>query len=176
MKQLFLTILISVLILPSAAFAQTTATTTPKDTDGDGFSDEVELRYGYDPFSSDPTPLPKTIRVSLKKQQLSYYTGPHLVKEFKISGGLSKTPTPRGTFLIDKKVPVVHYKGEGYNYPGTKWNLRFKYMRNGSYYIHGAYWHNAFGRPRSHGCVNVSYKNMKDLYEWAPEGTPVIIE
>lgn len=146
-----------------------------QDSDGDGFSDEMELFYGYDPYSADPVQLPKIIKVSLKDQTLSYYTGPHLIKSFKVSTGLPKFPTPRGTFKIEKKVPVIHYIGEDYNYPNTKWNLRFKFTKKGSYYVHGAYWHNRFGRPYSHGCVNVAYANMERLYEWADVGTPVVV-
>ncbi|MFH0951427.1 MAG: L,D-transpeptidase, partial [bacterium] len=44
------------------------------------------------------------------------------------------------------------------------------------YYIHGAYWHNNFGQPMSHGCVNVAYDNMEDLYWYAQIGTKVIVE
>ena len=37
-------------------------------------------------------------------------------------------------------------------------------------------WHHNFGRPMSHGCVNVSYEDMEKLYNWAEEGTRIIIE
>lgn len=154
----------------------TPATAAQLDSDGDGFTDQLELEAGYDPFSADPNPLPKTIKVSLKEQRLRYYTGQYLVKEIKVSTGIKSMPTPRGNFEIIKKLPVVHYKGEGFDFPNTKWNMKFKPGKNGSYYIHGAYWHNAFGTPRSHGCVNVSYKDMEPLYRWAPTNTPVVIE
>ncbi|PIY62567.1 hypothetical protein COY93_02865 [Candidatus Uhrbacteria bacterium CG_4_10_14_0_8_um_filter_58_22] len=45
------------------------------------------------------------------------------------------------------------------------------------YYIHGAYWHNLFGKARvSHGCVNVGYADMERLYWWAQVGTRVVVE
>lgn len=146
------------------------------DSDGDGYSDELELFSGYDPKNPEPVALPKTIKVSIKEQRLRYYTGDYLVKEVKVSTGLAKYPTPRGTFAIDKKMPSHLYAGQGYYYPNTKWNMRFKFHPKGSYYIHGAYWHNSFGKPRSHGCVNVAYKDVEALYNWAPVGTPVIIQ
>jgi lipoprotein-anchoring transpeptidase ErfK/SrfK len=43
------------------------------------------------------------------------------------------------------------------------------------YWIHGAYWHDNFGQPMSHGCVNVDYENMEPLYDWSQVGTKVII-
>lgn len=61
--------------------------------------------------------------------------------------------------------------GTTYNYPNTKWNLSFL----PHYYIHGAYWHNNFGHPMSHGCVNVSYNDMEQLYNFVDVGTPVTI-
>lgn len=175
MKRTMIALFFVCALVPSSAFAAIQFD-DQTDTDGDGFSDEMELFYGYDPYSANPTRLPKIIKVSLKDQELSYFDGPHLVKSFKISSGLPKFPTPRGVFKIEKKVPVIHYIGEDYNYPNTKWNMRFKFTKKGSYYIHGAYWHKKFGRPYSHGCVNVAYANMERLYEWTDAGTPVIIQ
>lgn len=171
---------VSILFSPLSVFAVDDTTVDAAglltDSDGDGYSDVLELMSGYDPHSNSPIPLLKSIKVSLKEQRLRYYTGKYLVKEIKISSGLPSKPTPKGTFTIDKKMPSHLYAGEGYYYPNTKWNLRFKFNKSGSYYIHGAYWHNAFGTPRSHGCVNVAYKDVETLYNWAPIGTPVTIE
>jgi YHS domain-containing protein len=160
-------------VVPSASSIVADAT---KDSDGDGFSDMQELAAGYDPFNAQPIQLRKTIKVSIKDQRLRYYTGDYFVKEIKVSTGIAKYPTPRGTFTIDKKMLSHLYAGDGYYFPNTKWNMRFKFHPKGSYYIHGAYWHNAFGKQRSHGCVNVAYKDVEALYNWAPEGTQVTIE
>jgi lipoprotein-anchoring transpeptidase ErfK/SrfK len=87
-----------------------------------------------------------------------------------VSTGLLRTPTPRGEFSILRKVPVKHYIGEDFNLPNTKWNLEFKR----SYYLHGAYWHNQFGiRPMSHGCVNIAYKDVEELYKFLDVGDKV---
>lgn len=147
------------------------------DSDADGFFDGVEVKKGYDPLSNNPTKLAKRIAVSLKEQRLRYYLGDKMVDSFLISGGTAGWPTPQGNFQILLKKSAVNYGGEGfgYNYPNTKWNLMFFQNKN-KYYIHGAYWHNNFGKPMSHGCVNVSYQNMPFLYDWADVGTPVLIE
>ena len=46
---------------------------------------------------------------------------------------------------------------------------------HGSYAIHGTYWHNNFGRPMSHGCVNMKTSQATRLYQWAPKKTLVIV-
>lgn len=144
------------------------------DTDNDGYLDGDEVINGYDPNALDPyAKLEKHIEVSLKDQTLTYYMGPYKIGSFLISSGLPRTPTPKGSFTVLKKRPTVNYKGVGYNYPNTKWNLLFKNSKPGGYYIHGAFWHNKFGRTASHGCVNVAYKDMESLYNWADEGTKV---
>lgn len=141
------------------------------DTDNDGYTDGDEVTHNYDPNKGD-VKIEKRILISLKDQSLSYFLGPYLIKTIKISSGVKRLPTPVGSFSIQVKKPYVNYKGVGYYYPNTRWNLQFKK----GYYIHGAYWHNKFGQPMSHGCVNVSYSDMEALYNWADVGTEVEIK
>ena len=102
---------------------------------------------------------------------------PREVNNILISSGLPRTPTPVGAFTINKKLPLVRYRGlnpdgtVAYDYPRTKWNMQFLPR----YYIHGAYWHNNFGHPMSHGCINVAYKDMEQLYRFADMGTLIYI-
>lgn len=142
------------------------------DSDGDKYLDGTEVAAGYDPLDPQPNKLPKLITVTLAEQKLEYKFGEKILGSFLISAGLKNTPTPKGNFTVLSKIPVKRYVGSGYNYPNTKWNLHFK----PAYYIHGAYWHNKFGQPMSHGCVNVAYEDMEALYWWAQVGTPVIIK
>lgn len=176
-------LILSISIIAAGSFAHAAHATT-EDRDGDGYSNDAEVQiYGTDPDdpSSNPAGVtiaaadrsgPKRIEVDLSEQRLRYYYGDTLAGTMLISSGLRRTPTPQGTFRVRVKKPIVHYRGRGYNFPNTKWNLMFL----PSYYIHGAYWHNAFGTPRSHGCVNVSYAAMEKLYSFADVGTPVIIK
>lgn len=64
-----------------------------------------------------------------------------------------------------------------YNLPNVPYTMFFeneKIPRWKGYGIHGAYWHNDFGTPRSHGCVNLPVDAARKLYYWAdpvlPEG------
>lgn len=144
------------------------------DTDGDLYLDGTEVAAGFDPLNAVRVQVEKRINVDLSKQQLEYYFGEIKLAGFSISSGLPGTPTPKGVFSVLAKVPLKYYGGAGYDYPNTKWNLHFT-TGKARYYIHGAYWHNDFGRPKSHGCVNVHYENMESLYWFAQLGTRVEI-
>lgn len=146
------------------------------DTDGDKYLDGTEVAAGYDPHNPQPVRLAKLITVDLKSQRLEYFFNNIKLGSLPISSGLSRTPTPKGEFGVLAKRPTVLYAGSDYYYPNTKWNLLFHRGAWGGYYIHGAYWHNDFGKPRSHGCVNVSYENMEPLYWFAQMGTKIVIQ
>lgn len=45
---------------------------------------------------------------------------------------------------------------------------------HGNYGLHGTYWHNNFGQPMSHGCVNLPTDAAQWLFNWAPIGTKVV--
>lgn len=146
------------------------------DSDGDNWSDGIEAHSGYDPNVNEDRKLEKKIEVNLKTQSLSFFSGRYELGRFLISSGDTKHPTPPGEYSVLVKKPVVNYKGVGYNYPNTKWNLMFKKGKSGNYYIHGAYWHNNFGKKVSHGCLNVAYLNMENLYNWADVGSKISIK
>ncbi len=123
----------------------------------------------------------KKIVISRNDQSLLAYDSGDLILSLDISTGLELTPTPRGTFQVFKKTPSRYMQGplpglidqQVYDLPGVPWNL---YFTNGGAVIHGAYWHNSFGQPYSHGCVNVDPNEAEKLYEWADLGTKVIVK
>lgn len=127
-----------------------------------------------------PTTSSKQIIVDRSEQKLYAYEGDNLFIELAISTGLALTPTPRGTFTIFKKTPSRYMQGplpgladqQIYDLPGVPWNL---YFTEGGAVIHGAYWHNSFGTPYSHGCVNVPTDKARLIYNWADLGTKVIV-
>ncbi len=118
----------------------------------------------------------KLITVDIGKQMLYAWEGGKILHQTKISSGLSKTPTVKGSFKILRKTPLTRMKGESqwygkYDYQNVP-NTMYFYQ---GYAIHGAYWHNRFGRPNSHGCVNVPLTSAEWLYNWASKGTRVEI-
>lgn len=112
------------------------------------------------------------IQVSLSKQRLTAYEGERAVYSTAISSGLPRTPTVVGTFAIRTKLRSQNMSGPGYflrNVP----HVMYFYA---GYAIHGAYWHNRFGRPMSHGCVNLPLGAAAWMYNWASVGTPVVVQ
>lgn len=122
----------------------------------------------------------KRIIVDRSDQKLYAYDGSTLFLETAVSTGLDLTPTPRGTFTIYKKTPSRYMQGplpeisdEYYDLPGVPWNM---YFTNEGGAIHGAYWHAEFGTQWSHGCVNLPLETARTLYDWAPVGTPILVQ
>lgn len=145
------------------------------DVDGDGRLEIITLPERI--FGNLRTEY-KYIEVDLKQQRLKYWQGGYQLGSFLISSGLAKTPTPTGEFVIYNKRPKVTmswYYGPNnpmnYNLPGVPWVSSF----SGHYTIHGTYWHNNFGHPMSHGCINMKTPEAKIIYDWADLGTKVII-
>lgn len=127
-----------------------------------------------------PASTTKHIIVDRSEQTLYAYDGDTLAMTLKISTGLALTPTPRGTFTIYRKTPSRYMQGplpgisdQYYDLPGVPWNL---YFTHEGAVIHGAHWHDHFGTPWSHGCVNVSLSDARTLYEWADVGTEVTVQ
>ena len=109
----------------------------------------------------------KWIRVDLSEQIAVAYEGSRPIRAFVVSSGLPGTPTVTGEFRIRTKVKAQTMTGgEGagyYNLPNVKW-VQYFYQE---YSFHGTYWHNDFGRPKSHGCLNMTNSDAKWLFDWA---------
>ena len=111
------------------------------------------------------------IEVRLAKQQLIAWQNGKVVMTTAISSGVKGTPTVRGNFRIQRKYASVRMRGPGYDLPNVPYSMFF----HAGYALHGTYWHNAFGRPMSHGCVNLPTPKARWLYDWAPVGTLVVV-
>lgn len=118
----------------------------------------------------------KLITVDLAKQTLNAWEGGKLQRSLKVSTGLPLAPTVKGSFKIYWKISKQDMKGGSIAYGKYSYrdvpNVMYFYQ---DYAIHGAYWHNNFGRRASHGCVNVPLQDASWLYDWAQKGTKVEI-
>jgi lipoprotein-anchoring transpeptidase ErfK/SrfK len=118
----------------------------------------------------------KAILVSLSRQTMWVYKGDEIVLTSLVSTGRAGFETPTGTFQILTKLPSQTMEGviggEYYNVPNVP---NVMYFTNEGHALHGTYWHNNFGTPMSHGCVNLPMDVAAWLYDWAPVGTPVFI-
>jgi hypothetical protein len=129
-----------------------------------------------------PTPRPtevpedqsssgKWIEVDLSEQRLYAHVGQKTVFTARVSTGTSRYPTPTGRFRIYAKYRSTRMRGPDYDLPNVPYTMYF----HRGYALHGTYWHNNFGRPMSHGCINLRTPDARWLYNWAPRGTLVVI-
>lgn len=114
-------------------------------------------------------PDERWIEVNLKEQTLAAYEGSELVYATLISSGLPRWQTITGLFRIWIKITARKMsggdldKGDYYYLADVPWTMYFK----GGYGLHAAYWHDDFGRPKSHGCINLSPLDAYWLFQWS---------
>ena len=119
----------------------------------------------------------KRIVVSLARQFLSAYEGDQVVYGAKIPSGQGNkdvpvgTRTPTGQYHITSKSPSKHMgslSASGapgtYSLPGVPWTSFFIFETGVAF--HGTFWHNNFGIPMSHGCINMRNEDAKWLFRW----------
>jgi len=109
------------------------------------------------------------IDVDLSQQRVYAYEGDTVVNSFIVSTGTWQTPTVTGKFNIWIKVRSQAMSGPGYYLPDVPYVMYF-YK---DYGLHGTYWHNNFGTPMSHGCVNLTIPDAEWLYNFSVVGTVV---
>ena len=142
---------------------------------GEAYAPESYAPESYDrSYSREDTRLrteatgEKWIDVDLSEQRLIAYQGDTPVRVFRISSGKSSTPTVTGSFRIWAKIDMQDMSGGSreagtyYYQPDVPW-VQYFYE---DYAIHGAYWHNSFGRPVGQGCINMRVEEAQWLYEW----------
>jgi lipoprotein-anchoring transpeptidase ErfK/SrfK len=121
------------------------------------------------------------IEVDLSEQKLKAWEGDSLFLETAVSTGLPWWPTPPGEYRIWLKLRATKMEGGSgkyyYNLPNVPYVMFFENDNIPGwrgYGLHGTYWHNDFGRPHSHGCVNLPTDIAQKLYYWTspvmPEG------
>jgi lipoprotein-anchoring transpeptidase ErfK/SrfK len=109
------------------------------------------------------------IDVDLTNQRAYAYEGSALMKSFVVSTGTWRTPTVTGSYNIYVKYRFADMAGPGYYLPDVPYVM---YFYRG-YGLHGTYWHNNFGTPMSHGCVNFTIEDAGWLFDFAQVGTTV---
>lgn len=135
-----------------------------------------------DRFSRPPrwaTPGRTWIDISLLKQSLVAYEGEHPVYATLVSTGADGVAEPdeskatiQGQFLIHTKYLSA---GMSSNAKDAVFDLReVPYVQyfSGDYALHAAYWHDSFGIPLSQGCINLSPKDARWLFDWTEPTLP----
>lgn len=121
----------------------------------------------------------KHIEVDLAKQRVYAFEGTTKVYEFPTSTGKwGRTPT--GEFRIWVKMKSVLMAGgsgaDAYYLPNVPYTMFFsnnEIAASRGYSLHGTYWHDNFGHPMSHGCVNLRTEDAKTLFNWV---TPTVTD
>jgi len=116
-----------------------------------------------------PTSAGKVILVSTTEQRIYAYENGQLMRTHLVSTGLPATPTVLGDYNIYVKYTADDMRGADYFLPQVPYTMYFFQ----GYAIHGTYWHNAFGRPMSHGCVNLPVSEAEWFFNWADMNTLV---
>ena len=123
-----------------------------------------------------PDAIDKKIVVDVAHQVLSCYEGKEEVYFARISTGakydmygnpVDKWATPAGMHRVERKYISLQMSGgttgAGYDLPGIAWTSIFS---TGGVAIHSTFWHNNYGDPVSHGCVNCTPEDAKWIFRW----------
>ncbi|MBK8985823.1 MAG: L,D-transpeptidase family protein [Chloroflexi bacterium] len=148
-----------------------TPTATPTPTLVPTFISPQNAQVGIRPFGVGPNE--RWIDVNLSTQSLVAYEGSQAVYTTLISSGLPNHPTVTGMFRIYLRYPSQTMNGYLLGYDYYLENVPHVMYFYNDYALHGAYWHNNFGYPMSHGCVNLDEPDAAWLYDWASYGTVV---
>jgi hypothetical protein len=145
----------------------------------DGAAFKILTDADVAPISQDVDPNTKTIQANLDHQTLSCLEGNREVYFCRISSGLTnvlnpetgqpdnKLATPVGNLLTHWKIISLNMTAgtfaSGYSTPAVPWTTM---ISGEGISIHGAFWHNAFGEKKSHGCINVTPDDAKWIFRW----------
>jgi lipoprotein-anchoring transpeptidase ErfK/SrfK len=154
-------------------------------TDGTFQPDKDFAFFNNQPVAALSQPLPETdllkkvlsavdeeieerwIEIDLTEQKLYAHQGERIVFQFPISSGKwGRTPT--GDFRIWAKLKYTLMHG-GSQVLGTYYylpNVPYTQYFHHGYGLHGTYWHNNFGHPMSHGCINLYTPDAETLFYW----------
>lgn len=129
----------------------------------------AEGEYIPENIPAAPTNSGRSIVVSTGDQRIYAYENGQMVRTHLVSTGTMVTPTVLGDYAVYVKYRATDMSGPGYFMPQVPYTMYF-YQ---GYGIHGTYWHNAFGRTMSHGCVNLPVAEAEWFFNFASVGTPV---
>ena len=121
-----------------------------------------------------PNVRDKRVEVDLSGQKITAFENGRPVYAAWIATGYFEGDTPIGEFRVERKQPSRHMasslEGNEFDLPGVPWVC---YIAWTGVSLHGTYWHNNYGTPQSHGCINMTPEAAKWFYRWTEPFVPV---
>ena len=142
---------------------------------GKAFHTDIEVEEGgYSEKTFDG--VNRWAEVNLTRQEAYMHLDDQVIQTFRISSGRAATPSDPGEWAVTRKIPLHTMRGtingESYVVPNVPWVVFFNPDAEA---FHGAYWHNNFGTPMSHGCINMTIPDAKMMYNFAYIGMRVSV-
>lgn len=132
------------------------------------------------PISPHIPPEEKRLEVRLPEQVLVAYEAEQPVFMARLASGArfidGDYTTPAGRYITNRKRPSRHMASgdlaapSSFDLPGVPW---VSYLTLSGISFHGTYWHNDYGKPRSHGCINLSAQAARWVYRWTTPSVPL---
>ncbi|MGB8252671.1 MAG: L,D-transpeptidase family protein [Anaerolineaceae bacterium] len=155
---------------PESTFTpEPTSTSTPEPNNSEESQDGLDVAAPEIPLNIIQDE--RWIDVDLTNQRTYAFEGSTLIRTFIVSTGTQYHPTITGQYHIYVKYRYDDMAGPGYYLPDVPYTM---YFYKG-YSLHGTYWHDNFGQPMSHGCINMTIPDSEWLFYWASVGTLVNI-
>jgi lipoprotein-anchoring transpeptidase ErfK/SrfK len=140
-----------------------------------GLMETISTTYVLPEAVSNAVPDGHWADVDLARQTVTLMDGGTPTRTFTMSSGSPDHPTPTGIYPVYQKVPSQTVAGcvgyDCYSFPDVRWCTWF----NGNYGFHTAYWHEDFGKPVSHGCLNLREADARKVYDWLEKGDEVVV-
>ena len=155
-------------LTPSPTFTPT-ATPTPVPT----FVSDDTVVVGGAVRPAGVGPNERWIDVNLTTQSLVAYEGDNAVFNSLVSSGTWLHPTVTGEFRVWLRYTAQTMDGTRLGYDYYLPNVPYVMYFYRDYALHGTYWHNNFGTPMSHGCVNLPTPAAEWIFNWSSIGTLV---
>ena len=118
----------------------------------------------------------RVIVVSLEDRKLALVEDSQVKKVYPVAVGKPSTPSPTGTFTIERRVanPTYHHGGKTVlPGPGNPVGTRWMGLSKHGYGIHGTNEPNSIGKSASHGCIRMAKADLEELYSLVAQGDTV---
>jgi LysM repeat protein len=115
------------------------------------------------------------IDIDISEQRVYAMQGEDQIREIVVSTGIDRYPTVTGQFQIYVKHLKADMRGVDLGVPWYLPDVPYVMYFFSGYGIHGTYWHDNFGTPMSHGCINLTIPDAEWLYKFSKVGTRVNI-